>query len=401
MSAIRRPLAIGLFLFLAACEGPPGPERLELTEVGYDDLPGWSADAHDEAAGTLARSCARFLPQPDDRAVGPDGLGGTIAEWRALCVALEAVPAGDGDAARRFFEAWFVPFRTGDGRGGEEGLFTGYYEPLLNGARRRGGAYTVPIYARPDDLVVVNLGKFHDDLQGRSIVGRITKGTLTPYDDRGRIDGGSLDGRVRALAWVDNPVEAFFLHIQGSGRIRLPDGKIMRVGYAARNGHAYVSIGRILVERGVMEMHQASMQSIKSWVAANPEKGAALLAENPSYIFFREIEGEGPIGSQGAPLTAGRSVAVDRRHIPLGVPLWLDITAPAVERDGPDVTMRRLVIAQDTGGAIKGPLRGDFFWGFGAEATSRAGRMKHRGRIYVLLPRAAVERGVLDAAGSV
>jgi membrane-bound lytic murein transglycosylase A len=398
MSAIRRPLAVCLFLFLAACEGPPGPERLELTQVGYADLPGWPDDAHGEAAGALARSCARFLPQPDDRAVGPNGLGGTIAEWRALCVALAAVPAGDGDAARRFFETWFVPFRTGDGRGGEESLFTGYYEPLLNGARQRGGSYTVPIYARPDDLVVVNLGKFHADLKGRSIVGRITKGTLTPYDDRGRIDGGSLDGRVRALAWVDNPVDAFFLHIQGSGRIRLPGGEVMRVGYAARNGHPYVSIGRILVARGVMELHQASMQSIRAWVAANPEEGAALLAENPSYIFFRELAGEeGPIGSQGAPLTAGRSVAVDRRHIPLGVPLWLDIAAPAVERGSPDVVMRRLVIAQDTGGAIKGPLRGDFFWGFGAEATSRAGRMKHRGRIYVLLPRAAVERGAHEA----
>ena len=195
----------------------------------------------------------------------------------------------------------------------------------------------------------------------------------------------------------DDPVDAFFLHVQGSGRIALAGGGELRVGYAGSNGRAYVSIGRALIERGAIAREDVSLQSIRAWLAAHPDEAAGVLALNPSYIFFRVLDGamddeDGPLGSQGVALTPGRSLAVDRRFLPLGAPLWLDIMAPAAEPGAPDRRVRRLVVAQDTGGAIRGPLRGDLFWGFGAEAESVAGRMKHQGRYFLLLPRGVAER---------
>ena len=213
-----------------------------------------------------------------------------------------------------------------------------------------------------------------------------------PLPDRAAIATGALAGAAPVIAWVDDPVDAFFLHVQGSGRIALAGGGMLRVGYAGKNGHAYVSIGRALIERGALARADVSLQSIRAWLAANPGEAAAVLALNPSYVFFRELHGEGPLGAQGVPLTPGRSLAVDRRFLPLGAPLWLDVMAPASDPAAADRRLRRLVIAQDTGGAIRGPLRGDLFWGFGAEAESVAGRMKHPGGYVLLLPNPVAER---------
>ncbi len=400
---MRRPIrglrraAVAGILILAAC-GPQPPEagRLELSAVGFDDLAGWNDDRHGAALVALRRSCESFAKQPGDRRLGAGGRAGTVADWRAPCAAAAAIAEGDDPAARAFFEAWFTPFRATTG-GAREGFFTGYFEPLLVGARSRDGRYATPIYALPGDLITVNLGDFRPDLSGERLAGRVEDGALKPYSDRAAIDAGALDGRVSTLAWVDDPVDAFFLHIQGSGRIRLDDGEMLRVGYAGSNGHAYVSIGRVLVERGALTVEEASLDTIRAWLAANPDEAGAVLAANPSYVFFRELEGDGPIGGQGVMLTAGRSLAVDPRHIPLGVPVWLDIMVPAPDPAAPDRRLRRLVVAQDTGGAIKGPLRGDVFWGFGDAARSIAGRMKHAGRLYLLLPRAAVERDIAAA----
>ena len=229
------------------------------------------------------------------------------------------------------------------------------------------------------------------------MIGRVVDGALEPLPKRAAIDQGALDGEAPVIAWVDDPIDAFFLHVQGAGRIALAGGGVLRVGYAGSNGHAYASIGRALVERGALALEDVTLQSIRAWLAANPGAAADVLALNPSYVFFRKFDGamddsKGPIGTQGVPLTPGRSLAVDRRFLPLGAPLWLDIMAPATDEAAPDRRLRRLVIAQDTGGAIRGPLRGDLFWGFGRQAESVAGRMKHSGAYYLLLPNPVAER---------
>jgi membrane-bound lytic murein transglycosylase A len=279
-----------------------------------------------------------------------------------------------------------------------EGLFTGYYEPELRGSRRRHGPYQTPLYREPGDLIQVDLGAFREDLEGRRIAGRIVGGRLEPYHDRRSIDRGALAGRDLELVWVDDPVDAFFLQVQGSGRIVLEDGTVLRVGYDAQNGHPYTAIGRELVERGEMPLEEVSLQSIRRWLEAHPEEAPDLMATNASYVFFRMLGGAGPLGSLGVPLTPGRSVAVDPRFLPLGAPVWLAGSMPALPDEvasGPSteptepigsLPLRRLLVAQDTGGAIRGPVRGDVFWGAGERAEAVAGRMKHPGRLWLLLP---------------
>ncbi len=315
-------------------------------------------------------------------------VAGTLGAWRGACDAADQ-PASP-EQARAFFEDWFQPFEVTD-RGNAFGLFTGYYEPLLHGSRRYGGAYTVPLYRAPDDLIRVDLGRFKPDLAGQTIAGRVDGQQFVPYYVRAEIDAGVLDGRGLELVWVDDPIEKFFLQIQGSGQIQLDDGTRIRVGYAGQNGHEYHAIGRDLVASGAMTLEEVSLQSIRDWLIAHPEQARAIMERNGSYVFFRERPelnaDEGPIGAQGVPLTAGRSLAVDPRYIPLGAPVWLDTTAPWPEGEGP---LRRLMVAQDSGGAIDGPVRGDVFWGTGARAEAIAGRMRSEGRYVVLLPKAAI-----------
>lgn len=361
---------IGLLLALAACGDAPEEPRLDLEEIGFGDLAGWRDDNQGLALAAFRRSCAKLS-----------------VEWRDACAAADAITSDEDGAARNFFETHFTPLRISD-RGATEALFTGYYEPLLNGARQPGGRFTVPIHGLPPDHVTADLGLFDDELAGRKITGRLVGGVLRPYPRRGDIIQGALDGAASVLAWVDDPVDAFFLHVQGSGRISLAGGGVMRIGYAGANGRAYASIGRALVERGAFSLDEASLQTIRAWLAANPDQAAEVLALNPSYVFFREITGDGPLGAQGVALTAGRSLAVDGDYLPLGAPIWLDIMAPSPEPGGPDRRLRRLVVAQDIGGAIKGPLRGDLFWGFGADAEWVAGHMKHSGGYVLLLPKA-------------
>jgi membrane-bound lytic murein transglycosylase A len=374
---------------LGACEKKPpveAPARLVLSPVAFDDMPGWAEDQLSEALPAFARSCARLAGQPAERPVGPDGLGGRVGDWRPACRALAALPAGDDTAARVALEAQFTPFLAQD-NARETGLLTGYYEAELRGALFPGGPYKVPVYGKPADLVTVNLGLFRADLKGRRVVGRVEDGRLVPYHTRRAIDGGVLGEGALELLWADDPVDVFFLHVQGSGRARLPDGSERRIGFAASNGHDFFAIGRALIEEGKVPPEQASMQGIRAWLRAHPEEARAIMERNARYIFFRWIEGEGPIGAQGVALTPGRSLAVDPAFLPLGVPIFLDTTWPA--RDRP---LRRLVVAQDVGGAIKGPLRADFYWGSGEAALKEAGRMKQELRLYLLLPKAVAER---------
>jgi membrane-bound lytic murein transglycosylase A len=283
--------------------------------------------------------------------------------------------------ARRFFEAHFIPYEI-SGDDGREGLFTGYYEPLLNGALEKKPPYLIPLHARPDDLVSVNLGDFKPDLKGETIVGRVTEGKLIPYFRRAEIEGGALAEQDKEIVWVDSAVDAFFLHIQGSGQVKLEDGSVLRVGYAAQNGHPYLAIGKALIERGALSRDNVSMQSIRAWLEAHPDEAPDVMNLNASYVFFQPLEGEGPLGGEGVALTPQRSLAIDRKKIPYGVPLFLDAEEP---EGGP--RLRRLMVAQDTGGAIRGAVRGDYFWGAGEEAARKAGLMKSKGNLYALLPK--------------
>jgi membrane-bound lytic murein transglycosylase A len=374
-------LALGL---LASCAAPPAPPpRLDLTPVSFADLPGWREDTVAEVLPALLKSCADFAKRADDAALGPEG--GKAGDWRGACAEAPGLAGADDTAAREFFERNFAPYAAND-RGNGAALLTGYYEPLLRGARQRGGIYATPLLRRPPDLVSVDLGLFRPSWRGERTAGRVENGRLVPYAGRAEIEAGALDRFKLALAWVDDPVAAFFLQIQGSGRVALEDGGTLRLGYDGENGRAYVSIGRLLVDRGVMTLDQVSAQSIKAWLASHPDAAKDLMDRNPSYVFFREQTGDGPLGTEGVALTLGRSLAVDREFIALGIPVFLDVA-----QDGQDPT-RRLTVAQDTGAAIRGPLRGDLFWGFGSEAEIRAGTMRAQGRVYVLLPRPAPEK---------
>ena len=368
----------------------PPPARLVLHMATFDDLVGWSADDRGAAIVAFRRSCDRLARRDPAASLGGGGIAGRIGDWRPVCAAAALVAAHEEGAARRFFEHHFVPLEARNNRTAE-GLFTGYYEPELRGSRRPGGRYTTPIYRRPGELVTVDLGLFRDTWRGQRIAGRRVGGHLEPFATRAEIERGALAGRGLEVVWVDDAIDAFFLHVQGSGRVVLDDGAVIRLGYAGHNGHAYFAIGRELVARGALEVDAVSMQSIRAWLEANPEQAKAVMGKNASYVFFRRFEGDGPAGAQGAVLTPGRSLAVDRTFIPLGVPLWLDISEPRAPGSEP-VPLRRLVIAQDTGGAIRGPVRGDLFWGAGATAAERAGRMRARGRYWLLVPRQVVRR---------
>jgi len=389
-------IALGLRFWLASRRGEglaglldlfPSEDRLVLKPASFADLPGWRDDAIEEAVPALLRSCERIAALPDAAPIGEEPFAGTAKDWREICAEASRLPSGDREGAKRFFENRFRPYAALN-RHNPFGLFTGYYEALLNGSRKRGGKYTVPIYMRPPELVMVDLGRFRDELKGRRIAGKVVDGDLVPYPDRRQIDSGALAGRKLEIVWVDDPIDAFFLHVQGSGRVRLTDGSEMRIGYAAQNGHPYTAIGKELIARGALPREKVSMQSIRAWLDAHPDQLRSVLDKDASYIFFREIEGDGPLGAEGVPLTPGRSLAVDLKYMPMGVPLWLVCGAPAPREGEPNRKIERLMMAQDTGGAIQGPVRGDFFWGSGDEAESVAGRMKQRGRYWLLLPRA-------------
>lgn len=339
-----------------------------LKPVAWTDVANWQADAVGESWTAFLQSCSTLVKR---------------SAWQALCTEARAMAAPGDAAARAFFEQRFQPYLATTEDGGEEGLVTGYYEPLLKGDRVRTARARHPLYATPDDLISVELASVYPELKNLRLRGRLSGNKLVPYPARKDIEAGN-GFKGRPIAWAEDPVDLFFLQIQGSGRIELPDGTHMRVGYADQNGHPYQSIGKLLVERGELLLEQASMQGIKDWGIRNPDKLSALLASNPSYVFFRELPNglTGPLGALGVPLTGGRSIAIDPRFIPLGAPVFLATTQPNSTEP-----LNKLVMAQDTGSAIRGGVRADFFWGFGEAAGELAGRMKQSGRMWVLLPK--------------
>ncbi|MBT3358025.1 MAG: murein transglycosylase [Rhodospirillales bacterium] len=344
---------------------PQTPAGLTLSAVEFTDLPGWTAERHAQVLPAILKSCSRIGKMPMNKAWGPGNVAGLAADWRKPCAAALRVQPGNGAAARYYIESRFDAFLAAAGET-PDGLFTGYYEAELTGSRRESARFQVPIYAPPPDLKAVK-----ERSGGR-------------YLSRNDIFAGALRNKGLEVMWVDDPVDAFFLHVQGSGRVAMTEGNVVRVGYAGDNGHKYASIGRELIARGIIPREKLSMQSIRAWITANPTQGSNLMAHNPRYIFFRELAGrDGPIGAEGVALTPERSLAVDRAFLPLGVPLWVTTIDPL----NPNKAFNRLMVAQDTGSAIKGPVRGDIFFGFGDEAARRAGNMKAKGRYYLLLPK--------------
>lgn len=354
--------------------------RLELGS--FDELDGWDRDDFSGFSAAFEQSCARIAKASPDKMMGKIARAGTYGDWQGICQGFSNIDHSHANAVRAFIERMLVPYRVYADRE-REGLFTGYYEASLHGSRVKSARYNVPLYARANDLVMVQLGDFRDDLKGRRIAGRVVHGRLRPYESREEIVAGAWPHNDNVLVWVDSAVDAFFVQIQGSGVVQMDDGSVMRIGYAGQNGHPYFAIGRELIKCGVLTKESVSMQSIRAWLEDNPRDADEVMNTNASYVFFRELDGEGPIGGEGVALTSGRSLAVDRSLWPYGLPFWLD----AVHAESQGGKLQRLMVGQDTGGAIRGPVRGDVFWGYGSRAEALAGPMKTRGQYWVLLPR--------------
>jgi membrane-bound lytic murein transglycosylase A len=388
---MRHPLRAAfaaLFVIVAGCQTVPAPPAkpaapavpvARFTPVEWRDLPGWGEDDVAQAWPAFVVGCRALSAK-------------SPSLWKAPCDAGSRIDGTSTAAVRAFFMDHFSPYRIADDEGGDTGLVTGYYEPLLAGSRTPTAEYGIALYGVPDDLLVVDLASLFPELKDKRVRGRLEGRKVVPYFARADIERGAAPLSGKTLAYVADPVEAFFLEIQGSGRIALNDGSVMRLGYADQNGHPYRSVARVLIDRGELTRDTASMQAIRSWVHAHPSEARALLDENPSYVFFRELPQppagsidaaiDGPLGSLGVPLLAERTIAVDARYVPLGAPVYLATTRPSSS-----APLQRLTLAQDTGGAIRGPVRADFFWGFGTQAGREAGRMRQDGRMWLLWPK--------------
>jgi membrane-bound lytic murein transglycosylase A len=395
----------------------PSPGPLRLTPVGFADLPGWQTSDPTPALSAFRRTCTalekisgpvpgaipgkvgtvgtRALSTPAGIAtkkMGGAGYAGDVSDWLQPCSAIPATT--NAKMARTFFQNWFEPVRVSAGRV-REGLFTGYYEPEIRASHTAHGPYQTPVYGVPDDLITVDLGQFRPGWAHEKIAGRLKGRRLLPYPDRAAIDAKGLRA-APVLFYAKDPVAVFFLHIQGSGRVLFDDGSAVRVAYAAQNGQPYTAIGRTLIKDGAIPRDQISLQSIRAWLKAHPGQARRVMETNRAFVFFKEEPLADPAlganGSEDVPLTPAASLAVDLRLHPLGAPFYVAATAPDADANEPDRTFDRLLIAQDTGGAIRGPVRGDVYWGFGKDAASIAGRMKARGGLFVLLPKPVAKR---------
>jgi membrane-bound lytic murein transglycosylase A len=363
---------------LSACvsKPPPGaPVSARFEPVNWNKVPGWRSDDVLAAWPALISTCSVLHRKP---------------EWQPFCASLAASSPGDAEFARGFLEQHLAPYRIERHEGRKRhraGLITGYYEPLLRGSRERSEIFATPLYRRPADLLVVDLGEVIPELKGKRVRGRVLGNKVVPYHSRAATrEAPGLAGHE--IVWIDDALDAFLLEVQGSGRVLLTTGETIRLQYADQNGHPYRSIGRYLADQGAMPLEQVNMPAIRAWLQQNPQRLKEVLDSNPSVVFFQEARIDdptvGPRGAQGLPLTAGRSIAVDPRFVPLGAPVFLATTQPSS-----DARLQRLVVAQDTGGAIRGPVRADLFFGFGAEAGAQAGMMKQDGEMWLLWPKNA------------
>ena len=350
----------------------------ELEPSSFSKLDRWQTDDHAASFATFRKSCSALLKRRGKICPFAEDL-------QVACRAAVEIPLpADKETARKFFEENFLPVRISK-LGERDGFLTGYYEPIVEGSRTRHGEYIHPIYRTPPDL------KTRVKQGVRSLRHRIGR-TIAGYFDRGAIEAGALEGRGLEICWLKDPVESFFIHVQGSARVRLEDGKQLRLNFNAHNGYPYVSIGKVMIDRGIATRDQMSMDLIRTYFAEDPEEAREIMNQNRSYVFFREIsELPGdiePPGAQGVNLTALRSIAVDKNLHVYGTPFWIEAELP-IESDKSETKFRRLMIAQDTGGAIVGPARADLYFGAGLKAGTQAGRIKNPGLFYMLVPNSA------------
>ncbi|MUG04491.1 murein transglycosylase [Bombella sp. ESL0378] len=371
---------VPLCIALAGCMPGLPSAQMDVKPADYSQLSGWEREDHLQLFKMLAEECQRIDHLPAGTFLGGASTlpsGKNVEEWKGVCTAVKTGAVDQPAQARQFFEAWFQPYLIT-----KQAFYTGYYDPEVPASLTKGGEYQVPLYRRPADL-----------LHGRNAAGELEFGhwvdaVFRPYDDRATINAGSLEGKGLELAWLKSPVDLLFLQTQGSGRLRLPDGGELFVGYDGRNGRPYVPVGRILVRRGAMRAEDVSVKTIRAWLEAHPDQVKSVLESNPSYVFFRSVErkaGEGPVGGFGIALQAQRSLAIDRHFVSYGMPVWVEINDKG--RDGQAVSWAHMTFAQDSGSDIRGAGRGDLFLGEGEKAATIAGDMKVYGRMFVLAPR--------------
>ena len=361
---------------------PTTPDYALLKPAKWEDIDGLTSDDLSAAWPAWLQSC-NILKNKQQNNQAP---------WQTACGEANKLTKPNSAAVIAYFTDNFNVYAATNQDGTDSGMITGYYEPLLKGSRTKSNQYLYPLYKQPTDLITVDLAEIYPELKGKRVrgklVGNMQNGQkLVPYDTRAEIEATPAPLAGSELVWIDDIIDGFFLQVQGSGLVQLNNGQLMHVGYANQNGQAYNSIGRVLIERGELTKDQASMQGIKNWARTNPTKLRDLLNANPSYVFFKELPAglTGPLGALGVPLTAERSVAVDPKYVPLGALIFLSTTEPNNQ-----TPLKRLMVAQDTGGAIKGGVRTDYFWGAGENAGKQAGAMKQPGKVWVLLPKGFV-----------
>lgn len=375
-------LALGFYLGKSFHE-----KREGLVSVSWQHLPGFNRGDVNLSLKAFKHSCSTFLRQRPDNNIGTEILPLTAGDWVEACKAANKLSKPTPETTRQFFKKWLKPVAFYENDKPTTGLFTGYYLPTLKGSLTKTKRFNVPIYSVPSNLIAVDLGAFSSKLKNKTIIARIENNHIKPYHSRAEINKGKIKDKAKVIAWVDNRIDRLFLDIQGSGVIELPDGKSLYVNYEQENGRAYTALAQVFIDRGLMTRDNASMQRIRKYLKAHPNKMDEFLHKNESFVFYRKLKDDNISGAQGVTLTSGYSLAVDRKWIPLGTPLWLSTTHPDKDNPNKEQPMHRLMVAQDTGGAIKGKVRGDVYWGGGDEAYTIAGHMKNRGRYWLLIPK--------------
>jgi membrane-bound lytic murein transglycosylase A len=356
--------------------------HLFLSKKSFIELPAWKNDDHYQALLAFQRSCTEIQKRKPEEAFATEPHSGNARDWQTICTAANHLTEKNNEAARAFFETWFDPYQVRNNLN-SHGLFTGYYLPLLQGSLKPDKRFSIPIYAIPNDLVTIHLGKFHHELAGTTLVGQLKNNKLYKYPDRSAINQGAIHQQTKVLVWTDNLLDVFFAQIQGSAIVELPDHERFIINYAGTNGRPYTAIGKTLLERNAIPKKNLSMQTLRTWLEQHPKEINTVLNSNASYVFFKILKTSDPLGSEQIPLMPERSLAVDTRFIPLGAPLWLNTTLPTQTPS----TFQHLMIAQDTGGAIKGIIRGDVYWGASEKAADIAGHMQSDGQYWILLPK--------------
>lgn len=398
---MRELMLVGVFALLGSCRPaeahdctcppdeeatrPPAHDQLKLTKVTWSALPGWASDKHGEAVPAFIVSCTRIAELKDDDPVGHDGHGGKAKQWRRACEKASKLAKGDDKAARAFFESEFQPWQAA-GKSGPVGKLTGYFVQEINASRKKGGKYQIPILTRPADLVMIDLSQFIKDAHGRRIWGRHDdKGNIVPYPTRAEIRKGALAKQKLEIMYADDPVDVLFAQIEGSAKAIMDDGTTVWLEFDGKNGRQYRGVGKLIRDLGEPP-GSGTMPGIRAWFAAHPDRFDEIADQDEAFVFFKEGTRAGAIGTQQVVLTARRSLAVDRAYVALSTPIWVSTRAPAAGKTG-TAPWQRLLIAQDTGGGIKGAVRGDVYWGDDADAADVAGRMGGPGTWWILLPR--------------